>query len=155
MTTPSGPRRFLFPKLGLKLLAVLLGVMAWYLIQDAIRLEAAQRKASFEPRHPAAATNSAVRLERLPVTVLSRPGVWDWRLDPPVVASVWIEGSDADLNRLELTTVRVFVDGSVITQPGEYAMPVRVYLSGDVKLKTATDPALVRVTFKPAVKGGP
>jgi hypothetical protein len=128
--------------------------MAWYLIQDAIRLETAQRQASLEPRRSAAATNSVVRLEQLPITVLCRPGIWEWRLDTPLASSVLLEGSEADLDRVDLTTLRVFVDGSVMAQPGEYAMPVRVYLPGDLRIRTATDPALVRVMFKPAVKGG-
>jgi hypothetical protein len=151
MPEPAG-KRFVFPKLGLKILAVFLGVMAWYLIQDAIRLEG---KATIAPQPREASTNSVVHLEALPVTVLARPGTWNWRVDPPVVASVWLEGSREDLNRVELTTVRAFVDGSVIQQPGEYVMPVRVFLPGDVRLKTATDPALIRVSFKPAEKGGP
>ncbi len=155
MTSPPVPRRFLFPKLGLKLLAVLLGVMTWYLIQDAIRIETAQRKATIEPRRPVAATNSVKRLERLPIVVLGRPGAWEWRVEPAVVATVWLEGSAADFDRVDLTSVRVFVDGTVIMQAGDISMPVRVFLPGDVRLKTVTDPERVRVSFKPVAKGVP
>jgi hypothetical protein len=153
--TPNSGRRVL-GKLGLKLLALLLGAMSWYLIQDAIRIESAQRKATLEPKPQKGATTSVLHLQNQPVLVLSRPGVWEWFLDPPVAASVWIEGTDVELKQLEIGTVRLFVDGSVITHPGEYAMlPVRVYLPADLRLKVETDPVLVRVAVKPALKGGP
>jgi hypothetical protein len=87
--------------------------------------------------------------------VLTRPGASDWSLDTPMAKSIWIEGAAEALNRIEISTVRAFVDGSVIQQAGEYAMPVRVYLPLDLQLKAATDPALVRVAVKPALKGGP
>lgn len=145
----------IFRRFGLKLLALLLGAMSWYLIQDAIRLESAQRKATFEPPASRVSTNSVLHLENVPITVLTRPGPWDWGLDTRLVKSVWIEGTAEALNRIEISTVRAFVDGSVIQQPGEYAMPVRVYLPLDSQVKAATDPALVRVSVKPALKGGP
>lgn len=147
----ADPVRFQFPKLGLKLLALLLGIMSWYLIQDAIRLEgAAVRRTARAP----VVTNSVMRLENVPVSVLVRPGAWDWRLEPPAV-SVLLEGADDDLNRLDLTTVRAFVDGSAVSREGEYAMHVRVYAPGEARLKSAADPALVRVSFRPVVKGAP
>jgi hypothetical protein len=149
-------RRHILSKLGLKLLALLLGAMSWYLIQDAIRIESAQRKATLAPRPQKGATTSVLHLQNQPILALSRPGVWEWFLDPPVAASVWIEGTDEELSHLEIGTVRLFVDGSVITHPGEYAMlPVRVYLPADMRLKVETDPVLVRVAVKPALKGGP
>lgn len=148
--------RYVLSKLGLKLLALLLGAMSWYLIQDAIRIESAQRKATLDSKPHKNLATSVLHLQNQPILVLSRPGVWEWFLDPPVAASVWIEGKDAELERVEVGSVRLFVDGSVITHPGEYAMlPVRVYLPAELRLKVETDPVLVRVAVKPAVKGGP
>lgn len=155
MVETNQQNRTVLSKLGLKVLALLLGIMSWYLIQDAIRIEDSQRKTPFVPRPTTASTNSVVRLENLPVTVLSKPGLWEWRLDPPVVSSVWLEGVDSDLHRVNVSAIRVFVDGSVIAQPGDYAMPVRVYLPSDLGVRAVTDPALVRLTIKPALKGSP
>lgn len=155
MAETTQRNRTILSKLGLKILAFLLGIMSWYLIQDAIRIENSQRKAPFVSRPATASTNSVVRLVNLPVTVLSKPGLWEWRLDPQVVSSVWLEGDESDLHRVDVSTVRVFVDGSVIAQPGDYAMPVRVYLPSDLGVKAVTDPALVRLTIKPALKGSP
>ncbi len=148
--------RHVMSKLGLKFLALLLGAMAWYLIQDAIRIESAQRKATREPKAQKGVATSVLHLQNQPILVLSRPGVWEWFLDPPMAASVWIEGPASELDRVEVAAVRLFVDGSVITHPGEYAMlPVRVHLPADLRLKVETDPVLVRVAVKPALKGGP
>jgi hypothetical protein len=153
--TPSRGRHTL-SKLGLKILALLLGAMSWYLIQDASRIESAQRKATLETKPRKGAALSVLHLQNLPILVLSRPGVWEWFLDPPVAASVWIEGTVAELDRVEIGAVRLFVDGSVITHPGEFAMlPVRVYLPAELRVKVETDPVLVRVAVKPALKGGP
>ncbi len=157
MVEPSSRGRSTLSKLGLKILALLLGAMSWYLIQDAIRIESAQRKATLAPMlRKGGTTSSVMHLQDQPILVLSRPGAWEWFLEPQVAASVWIEGTDAELERLEIGTVRLFVDGSVITHPGEQAMlPIRVYLPADLRLKVETDPVLVRVAVKPAVKGGP
>ena len=153
--TPSRSRVIL-GKLGLKLLALLLGIMAWYLIQDAIRIESAQRhQVAFESMPAKPAVSAVILLPPLPIMVLSRPGVWEWHVDPPA-AAVWLEGPSTELDRLEKSAVRLFVDGTVISQPGEYAMlPVKVHLPPDVRLKAETDPVLVRVALKPALKGGP
>lgn len=152
--TKSGARFFL-SKLGLKFLALLLGIMSWYLIQDAIRVESAQRKATLEARPHKATAAAVLHLERLPITALSRPGAWDWQIEP-AVASVWLEGPAAELARLEKSSVRLFVDGTLITPAGECVMlPVKVHLPAEVRLKTESDPVLVRVAVRPALKGGP
>ncbi len=145
----------LMSKPGLKFLALLLGVMAWYLIQDAIRIESVQLQASLDSKPVKASPVSVLRLDRLPVSVLAPPGAWECQVSP-AFASVWLEGATAELDRIEKSGLRLFVDGVVIAHAGESVMlPVKAHLPAEVRVKAQVEPMLVEVSVKPSLKGGP
>ena len=152
---PLNNDSFLFGKLGLKLLALLLGIMAWYLIQDAIRIESVGRESTREAKPGKVSPVSVLRLDRLPVTVLTPPGAWEWQVSP-AHATVWLEGPANELDRIEKSALRLFVDGVVIAHAGESVMlPVKTHLPAEARVKVQAEPMLVEVSVKPAVKGGP
>ncbi len=140
--------------ISLKLLALLLGIMAWYLIQDAIRVDTVRRQAAAEPRLDPPAGLATRRLDRLPIHVLAPPGARDWRV-APATASVWLEGHPADVARVDRSGVRLFVDGALLTDSaGESVMlPVRTHVTPDARVKAQAEPMLVEVSVRPPEKG--
>jgi len=142
-------------KLGMKFLALLLGMMAWYLIQDAIRIESVRRQSTLEPKPGKPVSMSVLRLDRLPVTVLGPTGAWEWKVSP-AFATVWMEGTEAALERIEKSAVRLFVDGVVMAQDGETALlPVKAHLPAEVRVKVQMEPMRVEVSVKAVGKGEP
>jgi len=140
--------------ISLKLLALLLGIMAWYLIQDAIRVDTVRRQAAAEPRPDPPAGLATRRLDRLPIHVLAPPGARDWRV-APATASVWLEGHPADVARVDRSGVRLFVDGALLTDSaGESVMlPVRTHVTPDARVKAQAEPMLVEVSVRHPEKG--
>jgi len=140
--------------ISLKLLALLLGIMAWYLIQDAIRVDTVRRQAAAEPRLDPPAGLATRRLDRLPIHVLAPPGARDWRV-APATASVWLEGHPADVARVDRSGVRLFVDGALLTDSaGESVMlPVRTHVTPDARVKAQAEPMLVEVSVRHPEKG--
>jgi len=163
--------------ISLKLLALLLGIMAWYLIQDAIRVDTVRRQAAAEPRLDPPAGLATRRLDRLPIHVLAPPGARDWRVAPATAsvwleghpadvarvdrsgvrptASVWLEGHPADVARVDRSGVRLFVDGALLTDSaGESVMlPVRTHVTPDARVKAQAEPMLVEVSVRHPEKG--
>ena len=88
-----------------------------------------------------------------PIAVLLRPG---WRLRgavEPAAAHVVVRGSPRALGRLETEPLRVYVDGTELSTPGQHEVPLRLMLPSGVRLESV-EPNRVRLDIEESRQEG-
>ncbi len=87
--------------------------------------------------------------ENLPVLILRAPeSNLTFDLSPPTV-SVSLLGSPQTVNEIAADDIRVFIDCTNITEPGEYEVTATVNIDRGTDLRSAITPPVVHVTAQP------
>lgn len=141
---------FLLRNRGLKALAVIMAILAFYAIRSETGREE-DRDSLVEPRRTGHAAHAAARQwTNVPVRAVREPGAAaSVRVEPAAVA-VSVSGRPGTAEALPPGDIRVFVDCTGLDTSATHRLPVHVHLPRGLDAMAEANPASVRVWWENA-----